>query len=168
MVTCLVLGLAFTTTGAQPATVETHPREPIVGLGYHPGNFIGPFAFDVIVRPLPHITFDLQAGYSKEGLLDGRVGLAPQLQWEFWRGPQTPYLGLAYRYGRVWLGGAAAASNGGFLIGGSQMRWRFGLGLLFGVGVLYKAPIDLQTATGAYSSQGGLFGTYEVGARYFF
>ena len=37
---------AETTPEVQSANVETPRREPIVGLGYHPGNFIGPLAFD--------------------------------------------------------------------------------------------------------------------------
>jgi hypothetical protein len=34
-----------------------------VGVRYHPGHFIGPLAFEVIIRRLPHIAVDLQTGY---------------------------------------------------------------------------------------------------------
>lgn len=159
---------AENTTGSQPTILEVHPREPVVGLGYHAGNFIGPLAFDIIVRPLPHIALDVQAGYSREGVTTGRLGLAPHLQWEFWRGPRTPYLGLAYRFEKVWVDEASATSTGGFLIGGWQMRWRSGLGILFGVGVLYKTAVNIRTASATYYSSGGFFGTYEIGLRYFF
>ena len=85
------------------ATVEgtagVPQREPLVGVGFHPGNFVGPLAFDVIMRPLPHVDFDVQVGYSTA--VDGRVhGLAfvPALQWEWFRRWQTPYVGLAFRF----------------------------------------------------------------------
>ena len=159
---------AETTPGPLPASSDAHAREPVAGVGYHAGNFIGPLAFDLIIRPLPHLTLDVQAGYSAEGIPAGRLGVAPQLQWEFWRGMHTPYLGVAFRYERVWLDGVAAVSTGGFLVGGWQMRWRSGLGVLFGIGALYKTPVDLRTAAGSSYSDGGLFGTYEIGVRYFF
>lgn len=163
---CFALAAA-NLTAAQPTTATALPEEPIVGVGYHPGNFIGPLAFDVIVRPLPHITLDVQAGYSTQGITRS-LGIAPQLQWEFWRGLRTPYLGLAFRYEKVWLNGAAATSTGGALLAGWQVRWRSGLGVLFGIGVLYKTATDIRTAAAATTSDGGFFGTYEVGLRYFF
>jgi hypothetical protein len=86
--------MAETTPDAQIAIVEAPRREPIVGVGYHPGNFIGPLAFDFILRPLPHIALDVQA--AALSLDNGVRGLdvAPELQWEFrrsWR--TTPYVG---------------------------------------------------------------------------
>jgi hypothetical protein len=153
--------------GSQSLHKEADSREPVIGLGYHPGNFIGPFAFDIVVRALPHVTLDLQAGYSRERPAN-RLGVAPHIQWEFRRGLHTPYLGIAFRYERVWLDRDAVASTGGCLIGGWQVRWQSGLGLLFGVGVLYKTPVNITTTAGGYYDSGGLFGTYEIGIRYFF
>ena len=133
------ISMAETTPDVQLAVVEPPPREPIVGVGYHPGNFIGPLAFDVIVRPLPHVAVDVQAGYwSLENDVRG-LGVAPQLQWEFrraWR--STPYVGLGFRYEEVWSDGVKATSKGGFLVGGWQFRWQSGVGVLLGGGVLYK------------------------------
>lgn len=137
-------------------------------MGYHPGNFIGPLAFDVIFRALPHVTLDVQVGYSKESGPVRRLGIAPHLQWELWRGLRTPYLGVAFRLERVSTEGGAASSTGGCVIGGWQMRWQSGLGILVGVGVLYMSTVDLSTGPIWYHSDGGLFGTYEVGLRYFF
>src|ERR1022692_39754 len=54
--------VAETPPEVQSAIVATPRREPIVGVGYHAGNRIGPLAFDVILRPLPHIALDVQAG----------------------------------------------------------------------------------------------------------
>ena len=151
-----------------PAIAQAARREPIVGVGFHPGNFVGPLAFDVILRPLPHIAVDLQVGTWS---LDNDVhalGVAPQLQWEFLRGGQTPYVGLAFRYEEVWSNGMTASSKGGFLVGGWQWRWQSGFGVLVGGGVLYKTPVALNAPRVGYESSGGLNGTYEVGVRYFF
>ena len=153
---------------ARLATVQATPREPTVGVGYHPGNFIGPLAFDVIIRPLPHVAVDFQTGYwSVENDVHG-LGVAPQLQWEFLRGWQTPYVGLGFRYAEVWSDVVRAASKGGFGIGGWQFRWQSGFGVLLGVGVLYMTSVHLNAPHASYYSSGGLSGTYEVGVRYFF
>ena len=159
---------AETTPEVQSANVETPRREPIVGLGYHPGNFIGPLAFDVIVCPWSHLAFDLQVGYwSLENDVHG-LGIGPQLQWRFLRGWQTPYVATVFRYEEVWSDGVRADSKGGALIGGWQCRWQSGIGLLVGVGVLYMGPITLSSPAAGYYSSGGVYGTYEVGVRYFF
>ena len=137
-------------------------------MGYHPGNFIGPLAFDVIIRPLPHVAADLQAGYwSLENGVRG-LAVAPQLQGKLLRGWQTPYVGLGFRYEEVWSDGVKAISKGGFLVGGWQFRWRSGFGVLVGVGVLYMTSVNLNSPTAGYYSSGGWSGTYEGGVRYFF
>jgi len=138
-------------------------------VGFHPGNFVGPLAFDVILRPLPHVDFDVQVGYWTA--VDGRVhalAFAPALQWEWFRRWQTPYVGLAFRYEEDWSDGVTATSKGGALTGGWQFRWQSGLGLLLGIGVLYMTPIDLNSPNAGHYSSGGWYGTYEVGVRYFF
>ena len=72
---------ADTTPEVQSTIVEAPQRDRIVGVGRHAGNFVGPLAFDVIIRPLPHIAVDLQTGYwSSEIGAHGRA-FAPQLQW---------------------------------------------------------------------------------------
>lgn len=160
---------ADTTPDVESAVVEAPPRDRIVGLGFHPGNFIGPLAFDVIIRPLPHIALDLQAGYWSSEIDAHGLTVAPQLQWEFWRvWRSTPYAGLAFRYEEDWLDGMRATSKGGFLVGGWQFRWRAGFGVLLGGGVLYMTSVTLNTPRAGYGSSGGWRGTYEVGARYFF
>jgi len=52
-----------TTPDPQPAASATASREPVLGVGYHPGNFVGSLAFDLIVRPLRHFALDAQVGY---------------------------------------------------------------------------------------------------------
>jgi hypothetical protein len=160
--------MADSKSDVQSAIVEAPPRDRIVGVGYHPGNFIGPLAFDVIIRPLPHIAVDLQAGTLSSETEHG-LAVAPQLQWEFRRGwRSTPYVGMAFRYEEVWSDGVTATSKGGFLVGGWQFRWRSGFGVLLGVGVLYMTSVTLNTPKEDYWSSGGWFGTFEVGVRYFF
>jgi hypothetical protein len=157
------------TPEVQSAMVAAPPRDRIVGVGFHPGNFVGPVAFDVIVRPLPHIAFDVQAATSSSDLGVRTLQVAPELQWEFRRGwRSTPYAGLGYRYEDDRLDGMTATSKGGFLVGGWQFRWRSGFGVLVGGGVLYKTPLTLNTPVASTWSSGGWSGTYEVGARYFF
>jgi hypothetical protein len=157
-----------TTPDLQPADSKTGSREPVLGVGYHPGNFIGPLAFDVIVHPLRHFALDVQVGYwSLENDVRG-LGLAPQAQWEFLRGWETPYAGLAFRYEEVWSDGVTAASKGGALTGGWQFRWHSGLGVLVGAGVVYKTAVNVNSPRTGYYSSGGTSGTYEIGIRYFF
>jgi hypothetical protein len=150
-----------------PTNAGAHQRESILGVGFHPGNFIGPLAFDVILRPLPHIAVDLQVGTWSYNNVHG-LGVGPQVQWEFRRAWQTPYAGLAFRYEEVWSDGVKASSKGGFLVGGWQWRWQSGFGALVGGGVLYMSPVTLNAPRVGYWSSGGLYGTYEVGVRYFF
>jgi|SRR5579863_7616847 len=157
-----------TTADLQPAVSEAASTEPSFGVGYHPGNFIGPLAFDIILGPLRHVALDLQVGYwSLENNAHG-LGVAPQLQWEFWRGWQTPYAGLLFRYEEVWSDGVTAASKGGAVTGGWQFRWRSGIGILVGAGVLYKTTVNINSPRTSYYSSGGTYGTYEIGVRYFF
>jgi hypothetical protein len=161
--------VAEATPELQSAPIEAPPRDRPVGLGYHPGNYVGPIAFDVIVRPLPHLAVDVQVGGLR--LDNGVRGLqvAPELQWEFRRGwRSTPYAGLGFRYEEAWSDGMTATSKGGFLVAGWQFRWRSGFAVLLGGGVLYMTPISLNSPTAGYGSSGGWSGTYEVGARYFF
>ena len=163
------LSMADTTPEVQSTIAEAPQRDRIVGVGFHAGNFIGPLAFDFIIRPLPHIAVDLQAGYWSSASDARGLAVAPQLQWEFRRGwRSTPYAGLAFRYEEDWLEGVRATSKGGFLVGGWQFRWRSGFGVLLGGGVLYMTSVTLNTPRASYWSSGGWFGTYEVGARYFF
>jgi len=164
-----VCAAADATPEAQLATVAAPPRDRIVGVGYHLGNFIGPLAFDVILRPLPHIAVDVQAGFSSSEMGVHTLAVAPQLQWELRRGwRSTPYLGLGYRYEEDRLDGVTATSKGGFLVGGWQFRWQSGFAVLVGGGVLYMTPLTLNTPVGSTWSSGGWFGTYEGGVRYFF
>jgi hypothetical protein len=160
---------ADTTPEVKSTIVEAPQRDRIVGMGLHAGNFIGPLAFDVIIRPLPHIAVDLQTGYWSSEIGAHGLAFAPQLQWELRRGwRSTPYAGLAFRYEEDWLDGVRATSKGGFLVGGWQFRWHSGFGALLGGGVLYKTSVALNTPRAVYGSSGGWFGTYEVGGRYFF
>ena len=70
--------------------------EPIFGLGYHPGNFIGPLAFDVIVCPGSHLAFDLQVGYwSLENNVRG-LGIRTPAPMEVLTGMATPYIGAYF------------------------------------------------------------------------
>ena len=168
--TCATTALATADTApdVHPAVAEAVRREPTIGVGYHPGNFVGPLAFDLILRPLPHFAVDLQAGtWSSDNGIRG-VGIAPQLQWELLRGWQTPYAGLGFRYEEVWSGGVMASSKGGFLVGGWQWRWQSGFGVLVGGGALYKTAVTLNAPRASHWSSGGFYGTYEVGVRYFF
>lgn len=161
--------MAEATPALQSTIVPAPPRDRIVGVGYHAGNFIGPLAFDVILRPLPHLALDVQAGVSSSELGVRTLAVAPQLQWELRRGwRSTPYVGLGYRYEEDRLDGVTATSKGGFLVGGWQFRWQSGFGVLLGGGVLHMTPIALNTPVGSTSGSGGWFGTYEIGARYFF
>ena len=147
-------------------------RKPLPGSDprdwYHAGNFIGPAR----VRPhrpttAPHRT--RRSGGLLQELQGGRAGappgIRPQLQWELWRGRHTPYLGLAFRYARVWLD--ERRQDRGFLVGGWQIRWQSGVGLLVDRRLVHDRG-GHRDHRGAYHSSGGLFGTYEVGLRYFF
>ena len=152
----------------QPADADIEYRDQSLGLGYHPGNFVGPVAFELVVAPMTHVAFDVQVGYW--GLEDGirGIGCAPQLQWKFLRGWQTPYAGVLYRHEEVWADGQRASSKGGAVTGGWQFQSRNGLGALVGVGVLYKSAVAFSSPRADYYSSGGTFGTYEIAVRYFF
>ena len=152
---------------APPAMAEQELREPAFGLGYHPGNFIGPLAFDVVVEPMSHVAFDLQVGYWRRDNGVRGLGLGPQVQWKFRRGWQTPYVGLVYRHEEVWADGVTASSKGGAVTAGWQFRWSSGFGVLLGAGILYQSAVTLEAPRAGYFSSGGTYGTYEIGVRYF-
>jgi hypothetical protein len=160
--------MSETTPEVQLANAETPRQDPILGVGYHPGNFIGPVAFDVILRPLPHVALDLQVGtMSLENDMHG-LAVAPELQWELrsgWR--STPYAGLGFRYEEDWSDGVKATGKGGLLVGGWQFRWQSGFAVLVGGGVLSRTPVTLNTPVASYWSSGGWSGTNEVGCDIF-
>jgi hypothetical protein len=71
--------MAETTPELQSTIVRAPPRDRIAGVGYHAGNFIGPLALDVILRPLPHLALDVQAGVSSSEIGVRTRAVAPQL-----------------------------------------------------------------------------------------
>src|SRR3954463_13513579 len=117
-------------TGKEQAPVgsTTVPRsDPIFGVGLHPGNYLGPLAFEVILRPVRHVALNVQAW--TEDLSTRRIAVAPEIQWEVQTGPSTPYVGLLFRYERDAAEAQQASSRGGGMTAGWQWRWPSGLGL---------------------------------------
>jgi hypothetical protein len=152
-----------------------HPEEVVtkrVGLGYKIGNGMGFVGGDVIIAPVDHLTFDLQANWvsvSSGGERATGYGLAPGAQFHFNAGSvSSAYIGLGYLYATLSLNGVTASGQGGFFNAGYNWQWSSGLGILLGGGVGYLASVRATDGVSTVERKGGAVPNLEFGLRYMF
>jgi hypothetical protein len=149
---------------------ETEPH--LFGVGYKIGNGLGFLGADVIIRGIPHVTFDLQANYfsvSSTGTDSASgYGLAPTVQLQWSPVGHTPYLGLGYVYAHVSSGQATASASGFLINAGYEWRFASGIGILVGGGAAYLGNIQATNGVDTISVAGGWHPNLEAGLRYYF
>jgi hypothetical protein len=163
LVGILLLGSAV--AGAQ----ETDRR--FAGFGYKIGNGIGFLGADVIVRPVPHLSIDMQANYFQMTGNNGTArgyGLAPTAQLELRSVGHTPYLGIGYVYAYMALENVSASVKGAVFNLGYQWRFGNGLGVIVGGGVGYLGNARATDGVTTINQEGGWNPNLEAGVRYFF
>ena len=173
----LAIGTAAALVWSSPARAQNEPPADAaaskrLGVGYKIGNGIGFVGGDVIVRPIDHVTFDLQANWFSASAGDKTAsgyGVAPSLQLHLHKGQvSSPYLGLGYVHASLALEGVTASASGGFANVGYEWRWQSGVGILLGGGFGYLARIHATNGVDTIEAPGGLRGNLEVGLRYMF
>src|SRR5438477_7517055 len=83
----------------QPYPQQAYPQQPSenaeevaskhLGVGYKIGNGLGFVGGDILVSPIDHLTFDLQANWfsaTSSGTSANGYGLAPAVQFHFFKG----------------------------------------------------------------------------------
>jgi hypothetical protein len=143
----------------------------LAGVGYKIGNGIGLLGADVIVRAVPHVSFDLQANYFQAGTASGTAqgyGFAPTAQLELREVGHTPYLGLGYVYGHMSLRNVDASVHGVVVNLGYQWRFGNGVGVLVGGGLGYLGDARATDGVTILEKEGGAHLNIEAGVRYFF
>jgi hypothetical protein len=156
---------------APPPTVEEVVSRH-VGVGYKIGNGLGFVGADLLVEPVEHLTFDLQANWfsaSSNGDTATGFGLAPAVQFHFKGGQvSSAYVGAGYLYARLALNDVVASAQGGFFNAGYEWRWTNGLGILLGGGIAHLTSVHATDGINTVETKGGTFPNLEVGVRYLF
>jgi hypothetical protein len=160
-----------------PPPVETSPAAEAVaskklGVGYKIGNGLGFVGGDVIVSPIEHLSFDLQANWfriSSNGSSASGYGLAPAAQVHLLAGNvSSPYMALGFLYATLTREGVTASAKGFFVNLGYEWRWGSGLGILLGGGVNHLGAIHVTNGVDTLDAPGGTNVNIEVGLRYMF
>ena len=143
-----------------------------VGVGYKVGNKLGFVGADLLIEPVEHLTFDLQASWfntaSNSDTLKG-FGLAPAVQYHFKGGQvSSAYIGAGYIYARMSLNDLTASSQGGFLNAGYEWRWANGLGILVGGGFAHVSSVRKTDGFATIVAEGGTLPNLEAGLRFLF
>jgi hypothetical protein len=156
----------------RPGLAQSSPSSARqVGMGYKLGDDLGYFGADLILSPLPHIALDLQGSWINKKLGASGFGLAPALQFFlFGEGRSTPYLSVGYAH--VWLtfdDGVTGAGSAVFANLGYEWKWRSGLGILLGGGILYAGNVSTSdNGRTLILGEDGLKANVEAGVRYMF
>jgi len=160
---------------APPASPPPAPEEVVsrhVGVGYKIGNGLGFLGADLLIVPVEHLTFDLQANWYSAASNNDTVkgfGLAPAVQYHFKGGQvSSAYIGVGYLYARMSLNEVTASAQGGFMNAGYEWRWSNGLGILLGGGIAHIGGVERSDGVTTVTTQGGTFPNLEVGLRYLF
>jgi len=158
---------------APGATAEVTPPEKTLGIGYKLGNGIGFLGGDVIVHPIPHLTFDLYGTYFQLKASTGETGsgwaAAPAVQYHLFAGQRSsPYAALGMQYVHLAIAGATGDGYGGYANVGYEWKWRFGLGIQLGAGVQYLTKATATSGQMTITTGGQVAPNLELGVRYMF
>ena len=109
----------------QPYPQQAYPQQPSenaeevaskhLGVGYKIGNGLGFVGGDILVSPIDHLTFDLQANWfsaTSSGTSANGYGLAPAVQFHFFKGQRSsPYIGVGLLYATLTLDGITSSAD---------------------------------------------------------
>jgi hypothetical protein len=142
-----------------------------VGMGYKLGDGLGYWGADLILSPIPHIALDLQGSWFSEKFGASGFGVAPALQFFLiGEGRSTPYLSVGYAH--FWLtfdDGVKGSGSAIFANLGYEWKWRSGLGILVGGGILYAGNVSTSdNGRTQILGEDGLKANIEAGVRYMF
>jgi hypothetical protein len=149
------------------------------GIGYKAGNGVGFLGADLIVNPIPHLGFDLQASFepmsvttigpgastTESGLL---WAIVPAVTGYLFPRGSTPYLSAGMVYAHLGLETASATVTGTFANIGYEWKWKSGLGLQLGGGVGYITHGEAMSGNATIEVGGKLNPNLEIGLRYMF
>jgi hypothetical protein len=159
-------------SAAPSAVPSPPPPEKRLGVGFKIGNGLGFVGGDLIVAPIDHLAFDLQASWLSDKLDTGTAtgyGFAPGVQGRLFAGQvSTPYVALGLLYAHLALNGVTASATGFFMNIGYEWRWDFGLGILLGAGVGHLGTVHATDGVTSLDSPGGTHFNLEAGVRYSF
>ena len=158
-----------------PAVAVSPDEEPParhLGVGYKIGNGLGFMGADVIVRPIEHVSVDLQLNYANASTTGAANatgwGVVPEVQLELRPRRSTPYLGLGLWYARIGDGTVTASGSGFVVNGGWQWRWSSGVEILLGAGMAHIGDIRATNGVDTVEGKGGNVFNIEAGVRYLF
>lgn len=170
----LIVSVVSAPARAQTATASEEPAvaSKRLGVGYKAGNGLGFVGADVIISPVDHLTFDLQANYfsakTNSGTASG-YGLAPAIQGHLFKGQvSSPYIGLGYVFASLSLDNVSASASGVFGNVGYEWRWESGLGIILGAGVGHLGTVHATNGVETLDAPGGTYFNLETGLRFMF
>jgi hypothetical protein len=174
VVVCLAAfapSLALAQTAAPPPPPIAPERH--IGIGYKAGNGLLLKGADIIVAPIPHLAFDLQAGLvtirSRFGDNTKGWGVAPSVQGRLYSGQiGTPYASVGLFHVNVAFGGLTATRNGVFANAGWQWRWPQGFEILLAGGFIYGGKVFATNGDVTIWADAVTAPNFEFGVRYMF
>src|SRR5262245_35996733 len=153
---------------AAAALADEPPPHKFLGVGYKIGNGMGVIGGDVIISPIDHLTFDLQANYFAEAGAAG-YGLVPMLQVHLFSGQvSSPYLGAGVLYATLSMDNVTASATGVVANAGYEWRWASGLGILLGGGINHLGNIHATDGVTTVDAPGVTQFNIEAGLRFMF
>ncbi len=144
----------------------TSKPAPKFGVGYKIGNGVGVIGADVIVAPVAHLSFEIQAAYLNG--FDSGFSILPSVVGSLWDQGSTPYLKVGALYVSATLGDVTASGTGGFANLGYEWKWQSGLGIQLGGGIGYIQDITAVSGNQSATIGGDVHPNLEVGLRYRF
>jgi hypothetical protein len=127
---------------------------------------------DLILAPVEHLAFDLQANYVSVSTSSGTAtgyAFVPMVQGRLLGGQKsTPYMGVGWGHISMSLNGVTASGSAVFANLGYEWRWDQGLGILLGGGVAHLNTLSATDGITSVTKEGGWFPNLEFSIRYMF
>jgi hypothetical protein len=151
-----------------PIAPERH-----IGVGYKMGNGLLFKGGDIIIAPVPHLAFDLQASYVTINASGGGKatgwGIAPSVQGRLYSGQiGTPYASVGLIHASLSFNGLDVTRNGFFANLGWQWRWPQGFEILLGAGFGHAGKVFKTNGVTTISADEVSSPNLEFGVRYMF
>ena len=160
-----------------PAAGEPAPQQLLsnrgrhrVAAGYKVGNGLGYLGGDLEISPMAHLELDLQMSWFSEKYGASGFGAAPSVRVLLLDdGRSTPYVSAGYLYFRLMFdNNTRGAGDGVFANLGYEWKWRGGLGIVVGAGVVYFRDVRAEDPRISIIGADGTRPNIEAGLRYWF